>query len=310
MRYIRWPILFAAVALIWACTPFLGPRMPDGGDGPTFSPPDGREDSVEATLSFDSQAPTDIAGGNDSLVDITSASEVRPDLADATPEAPVDIAMQDADDVRAKDVEGDQATCPGAPGCKKLDGELCVSDSECATGTCGGRCCAAGCSCTQPSAANLLVNPGIDRDLNGWRISQNTLSRSLSDAERCPYSGSLTTVLPAGRDELTVDQCVSHVPLKGDFNFGARSNTVNGSGYVVACQLAVYSGFNCDGDLILTNETDSSKPNFGWQQLDASLSMISGANSFDFSCYLFADSQLDTTFYLDMLYVSRAPSRY
>ena len=117
-------------------------------------------------------------------------------------------------------------------------------------------------------------------------------------------------VLPAMGEEVQIDQCASRVPLRGDFNFGARVNTVGGSGYVVACRLAIYSGFNCDGDLIVTNETNQSKPDFGWTQLDASLPMLSGANSFDFSCYLVAGPDTPTTFHLDMLYVSRAPSRF
>src|SRR5882757_5608686 len=32
MSYIRWTILFGTVAGLAACTPFLGPRTPDGGD--------------------------------------------------------------------------------------------------------------------------------------------------------------------------------------------------------------------------------------------------------------------------------------
>jgi hypothetical protein len=220
-----------------------------------------------------------------------------------------------------------RTTCGGAPDCvpadycagtrctpKKPDGTPCSSSIECSMGTCGGLCCAAGCSCTQPTVANVLKNPGIDKDTAGWTIDSGTLSRSLSDAERCPYSGSLITTIAAGGAERTVSQCVSNKPLAGNFNFGAHIQTIGGSGAGVICQAAFWSGFNCDGDTIVTNETVGLASTSGWQtpipESSPDGTPVSGANSLRFSCYLLADPSVSTDFYLDMLYVAKVPNHY
>jgi hypothetical protein len=308
MRYIRWTLLFAAVAAVWACTPFVG-KTSDGGGRNLDSSPGMDADADAAISGSDSKEASDVAVAPEtpSAVDAVVDNESLP--IDSSLEERAEALSRDATEAGAPDTGIDHPTCPGSPTCKKPDGEICTADAECATGTCGGRCCAAGCSCTQPNSTNLLLNPGIDRDTSGWSIENGTLSRSLSDAERCPYSGSMTTNIPAGGGNISIGQCVPNTPLKGDFNFGASVYSTGG-GFVVACQLVLYSGFHCDADQIATNETDSSKPDFGWNDISASLTMISGANSFDFRCALEGDAQDATTFYLDMLYVSRAPNRY
>jgi hypothetical protein len=194
---------------------------------------------------------------------------------------------------------------------KKREGDLCSADAECGDGTCGGRCCAAGCTCSQPSAKNFLNNPGLDKDASGWTITKGTVSRSLMDAELCRFSGSLVVTIPAGGDNRVLHQCVSNTPFKGDFTFGAKVQTVGGSvASVQACQVNFYSGTNCDADLVVQQETDPQGILSGWQALSGTVSTVSGANSVDFACYLLADATADASFYLDMLYVSRAPDRY
>jgi hypothetical protein len=306
MGYVRWACLFVFVAAVWACTPFAGLK-PDGGGGASVSS-SGEGDSSQSSLPDQSEDASGVGGAADkpsNAADLVSVDESR--SMDSGRDDRAEALTRDADG--AVDLGAEHPTCPGAPGCKKTDGEVCSVAGECTTGVCGGRCCAAGCSCTQPSPSNLLANPGFDRDLSGWIATKNTVSRSLSDAEKCPYSGSITAEVPAGGDGLTIGQCVASTPLSGVFNFGARVNSAGG-GFVTACQVVLFSGFHCDADQLATNETDPSRANFGWNQLDASLPMISGANSFEFRCSLQPDPLTATTFYLDMLYVSRAPNRY
>jgi hypothetical protein len=186
---------------------------------------------------------------------------------------------------------------------KKPDGEVCSSASECLTGVCGGLCCAAGCNCPQPDPTNVLKNPGIDKDTSGWMVDVGTLSRSLSDADLCPYSGSLLITNNTGQGS-TLRQCVTNTPLEGTFDFGAKIRSNGG----IVCQVLFYSGFNCDGDEILDNETHGTN---GDEQVwespspEGELAPISGANSVSFTCYVGG-----TETYLDQLYVSKSPAAY
>jgi hypothetical protein len=195
---------------------------------------------------------------------------------------------------------------------KKADKELCSTNSECLTGTCGGRCCAAGCTCTQPSKANVLKNPGIDMDSSGWTIAGGTLSRSLSDFEKCPYSGSLMAIVPPGGNA-HLSQCVANTPFSGDFNFGYQGR-IDGEGSVV-CQVRFYSGFNCDADLVITNETSSLSTHFPWQMPKPDSlpdgTPVEGANSALLDCSMSNASTSDaSSFYLDALFISRSPTQY
>ena len=195
----------------------------------------------------------------------------------------------------------------GAGGTVKPDGEPCSSAGECLTGVCGGRCCAAGCTCTLPSPANVLKDPGIDVGVTNWTKNVGTISRSLSDAERCPYSGSLAAT---GSGAQTITQCVPNTPLVGDFNFGARFRfESNGAAPdPPICQANFYSGFNCDGDLVVQNEAYTPTPAGSWQSVSNVVSGVAGANSVALTCYLFPSTGV--TYYLDMLYVSKAPGAF
>jgi hypothetical protein len=211
-----------------------------------------------------------------------------------------------------------RTTCAGAGDCisadyctgttcvaKKADGQPCASATECAQGVCGGLCCAAGCTCTQPSPGNILKNAGFDKDTSGWMAESGSFSRSLSDAQTCAYSGSLTTtVAPGGQN--VVSECVSNTPLVGDFNFGAKIEASNSSA-VAFCQVNFYSGFNCDADLVSQNETDLSTGSAGYFENNTTTFplMVFGSNSVKFSCYFQSVMSTESTFWLDMVYVSK-----
>lgn len=190
---------------------------------------------------------------------------------------------------------------------KKPDGDPCSSAAECLTGVCGGRCCAAGCTCTLPSPGNVLKDPGIDVAVTNWTKNIGTISRSLSDAERCPYSGSLAATADGAQ---TITQCVPNTVLVGDFNFGARfrfeSNGAPPDPPI--CQANFYSGFNCNGDLVVQNEAYTPTPAGSWQSVSSVVVGVAGANSVAMTCYLFPSTGV--TYYLDMLYVSKAPAAF
>lgn len=195
----------------------------------------------------------------------------------------------------------------GGTGGLKADGQPCSAASECATGVCGGRCCAAGCTCTLPSASNLLKDPGIDVDVSNWTASIGAITKSAFDAQKCPYSGSLAATADA---EQVVTQCVRNTPLVGDFNFGAQFRFDSTGAPLTApiCQVSFNSGFNCDADIVLQNETGAATGTGDWQTVSATLPGVTGANSVAFSCYLFLST--GATFYLDMLYVSKTPGTF
>jgi hypothetical protein len=204
------------------------------------------------------------------------------------------------------------AYCSGTTcAAKKPDGQVCSSATECANGVCGGLCCAAGCNCTQPSPANVVKNAGIDKDTTGWTVVDATLAHSSSDAQRCPYSGSLRVVPDPNAPWSTLSQCISNVPLVGDFNIGIafNSESTGEAPDPPLCQVNFNSGFNCDADLVGQNETDAPTSTFsGWQIVSTQLMGISGANSVELTCY-FAGSTTETiVYYFDMAYISKAPS--
>jgi hypothetical protein len=301
MKYLRWSLLFAAVAALWACKAFVAPKTPDAG----------RNAPADATTDAPLEQTSSPSGAMEAMVDESASVDAETGTPDSHPDAMFDAVAAEKSLDATTDTSVVEAGCDLTGTCKKSDGELCLADTECATGTCGGRCCAAGCTCTQPSPANLLRDPGFDHDISGWTINAGALTRSLSDVERCPYSGSLSTTIPAGAAERSLERCMSNTPLRGDFNFGAKVQVSGGNmASVLACQIIFFSGFNCDADPIAMNETDPASSRDGWQDLTASVPMVSGANSATFRCALLSDPAVETTYYFDMAYVSRAPSLY
>jgi len=131
--------------------------------------------------------------------------------------------------------------------------------------------------------------------------------RALFDAERCPYSGSLAATADSAQ---SVTQCVPNTPLFGDFVFGGafRIDSNGPSAPPPICQSSFYSGFNCDADVIVTNETDPPAAGGTWRSISGVVPNVTGANSVAFNCYL--GSTTGVTYYLDMLYLSRAPGGF
>ncbi len=213
---------------------------------------------------------------------------------------------------------GASAYCSGGS-CvaKKAPGALCGSASECSSNLCGGRCCNPGapCTCTQPTSGNLLKNPGFDSDLSSW--TQDTVggggfawlanspadgNNVFGDVEQCPFSGSAFISSPANVIQ-RLWQCVNISP-QTNYNFGNRSHSSGGAyGY---CDVDLYPGANCSGNP--TNVASGYWINVTWSP-DLTYTFSSGiSSSARVSCY--NGSDFAAAFYVDQVYLSRAPSKY
>ncbi|HEY2731566.1 MAG TPA: hypothetical protein VGK52_16600 [Polyangia bacterium] len=187
---------------------------------------------------------------------------------------------------------------------KKQDGELCSANTECTHGACSGRCCL-GCTCTQPSAANVLKNTGFDKDTSGWAITGGTIAQMpFSDADACPYSGSLVaTATGANLAELT--QCVSAVALSGTFNFGTRM--LAGQANASICGVRFFLSPDCTGDEIVDDELLGPVNSSEWQSPSPETAgpvPVTNAHSVLFFC------EIGGTLYLDEPFISKIPATY
>jgi hypothetical protein len=197
---------------------------------------------------------------------------------------------------------------------KKADGALCSANGECIQGSCSGRCCL-GCKCTQPSAANVLKNPGFDLDINGWTLLDATTNSTLrgtdwtqfSDEESCPYSGAIVVTLPAANTSGVLRQCASNLNLDGNYNFGIRGFVI-GDG-VAICGVRFYPSSDCSGSQLVDDELNAIAGN-AWQAPAPETSIpsvsVSGAHSVLFFCSVGGTS----SYYFDRAYVSKIPATY
>jgi len=108
--------------------------------------------------------------------------------------------------------------------------------------------------------------------------------------------------VPAGSSGATLTECVHNVPLNGLYYFGVDFQNLSGSGTVI-CQIDFYSGFDCNGNTLLDNETKPPASQEGWQKLtpEAALTPIAGGNSVRFDCILGSDA----TYNFDKFYVTK-----
>jgi len=121
---------------------------------------------------------------------------------------------------------------------RKALGALCSTYDECRTSICGGRCCAAPCTCPQSSAQNLFKNPGFDSDLTAWGTTG--IQWSSQDADGCPFSGSANILAANGNPS----QCVP-VSMGESYDFGGWFRNLDG--LIFVCQLQTYPQPDCTG---------------------------------------------------------------
>jgi hypothetical protein len=227
--------------------------------------------------------------------------------------------------------------CDPASHCspQKSFGTVCGRADECASGICGGfqtgirngRCCAQSCTCPQPSAGNLLANPGFDQNLSSWKFiigAGADISRSsFYDADSCQYSGQMQMIIGDSTDAAAW-QCVS---LSGSaassYYFGGmiRASAVSESvtngltPWEGDCRITFYAtGADCLADtsplgekyLVVSTAPVASDT---WYAFGSSLTTPGGSGAIRYKCETVDDgAPFPTTIYFDKLYLNASGS--
>jgi hypothetical protein len=164
-----------------------------------------------------------------------------------------------------------------------------------------GRCCPAGsaCNCPQPNAGNLLKNPGFDDNVSNWG-TEGTFTRDSSDADGCPYSGSLqASGYPA--------QCV---PVSGgtQYNLGfSYKHPLNQDDGPISCYVDFRDDFVCMGTAVGDNPTLGDFDSRGivpWKSLNMAITAPASARSAVVRCVV------PGNWNLDKLFLTPAPGNY
>ncbi|HTA88436.1 MAG TPA: hypothetical protein VK745_02630 [Polyangiaceae bacterium] len=199
---------------------------------------------------------------------------------------------------------------------KSVAGQLCAANTECQSGTCSGRCCSSGtpCMCPQPSAGNLIKNPGFDTSLAGWTVDPGpatidwqpgtflTPNGSYADANACAFSGSAYISEPDSGDSQLIWQCVNVVP-QTDYNFGVQIATLSGA--YAFCDADLYAGPSCTGGT--SNAADYEWLNVAWSSGTFPTTFNTGFNStVKISCHV----EMGGSFFFDDIYLTPAPGMY
>ncbi|HMA93625.1 MAG TPA: hypothetical protein VKP30_13125, partial [Polyangiaceae bacterium] len=158
--------------------------------------------------------------------------------------------------------------CPGStPRCSAGACVQCVVGADCPSlGYGEGSICTSNhtCRCREPSAGNLLKNPGFDTSLANWTTSpcEGCASQphgfsSNHDADGCSASGAVMLTYYTLASSY-VAQCVPFQP-NTNYNFGFAfmqqdATSIN----AIRCVLNQYSGSTCSGSTISSNVSLSS----------------------------------------------------
>lgn len=201
---------------------------------------------------------------------------------------------------------------------KLAAGALCTSAAQCQSGDCSGRCCASGnaCNCPQPSANNLVKNPGFDKDLSSWTIDSGpatinwqpgtfmTGNQTYADGHDCPYSGAAYVSNPsADQNSQLIWQCVA-IKAQTDYNFGVQQATLSGA--YTHCTIDTYAGPGCTGGNP-NNLGDSEWINVAWSSGDYPTMFNSGFYvSAKIACYV----EPGGSFFFDNVYLTPSPGKY
>jgi len=192
------------------------------------------------------------------------------------------------------------------------NGQICGGNSQCTSSICGGRCCPgpAFCSCSQPSAANLVPNAGFDSGLPSWTVpsSSGTVSWTSDDAEACPYSGAASIVAGAlASDEAASNQSQLQSPCLGvspstSYNFGGKLK-----GYGL-CQVNLYQNSNCTAALAGGGGIPANNNPASWPSNTNSAFSSGNAHSAIITCT--GGSSAGLTLHIDMIYLTPAPGSF
>jgi hypothetical protein len=200
---------------------------------------------------------------------------------------------------------------------KVTNGTLCSSNAQCTSGVCGGRCCAqTPCTCPQPSAGNVIKNPGFDKDLSGWTVDAGsatinwqpgtfvTGNGTAADGQSCDYSGAayIAGSDPASNSQ-NIWQCVA-IKTQTDYNFGVQQATLTGA--YAHCALDLYPGPGCTGGNP-NNVADIQWLNVAWSLGTYPTMFNSG---FDVSAKVYCYVEMGGAFFFDNIYITPQPGMY
>jgi hypothetical protein len=208
-------------------------------------------------------------------------------------------------------------TCLGGVCAKKPNGTPCAAAAECTSNVCGGRCCPVGtaCNCPQPSAGNLLTNPGFETTAgrSGWTpMGGNTdayASVDPFDAHGCPYSSSLKLYTYLASYPPSLTQCVP-VSASKTYNFGAM--IYDQYCYGVFCELHWFNGASC-GNVEVGSELIQSTATAWTAATAGPLTPPSDAVSARVICRSNGPAPgggADCWAYIDEVYLTPAPGKY
>jgi hypothetical protein len=151
---------------------------------------------------------------------------------------------------------------------QKANGTICSGPDECTSGFCGGsepgghsgRCCPS-CSCPQPTAGNLLAQPGLDANpgfgsASPWqRYLTSTPSGNANivwigsyDRDGCPYSGAMDVMLGDQKNGIFY-QCVPATANQmyyfgGQFRAPAVPEKFGGTPWQAYCSIVFYTSMS------------------------------------------------------------------
>lgn len=227
----------------------------------------------------------------------------------------------------------------------KAVGSLCKAPAECTTAICNnyetnvrpGHCCATptNCACPGPAFANLLKNPGFDKDLSSWDIHDNGVPGGtyswyqFEERDMCPHSGQFRRNPNSSTSGYTVSirQCVP-VQAGTSYNFGGswKSSKLpepapGGEAWNASCMMAFYATLDLCKDY--DNEYQSrfdgwktadfhfqTSETYRWYDFRETIKAPNSAQAAVLDCTGTDDYAANTTIYFDKLYVSPAPTQY
>lgn len=227
----------------------------------------------------------------------------------------------------------------------KPPGSLCKAAAECNTAICNnattnvrpGHCCTTptNCNCPGPAFANLLTNPGFDKDLSGWDVHDNGVPGGTNgwyqfeERDACPYSGQFTRAANSTTSgyRVSIRQCVP-VQAGTSYNFGGswKASTLpepnpGGEAWQASCDIAFYATLALckDYDNEYANRFDGSMSvdlytptlaKYTWYDFNQTMTAPASAQAAVLDCSATDDYAPTSTLYFDKFYISPAPSKF
>jgi len=222
----------------------------------------------------------------------------------------------------------------------KSTGSLCKAPAECTTNICNnsvanksfGHCCTTPtCNCPGPAFANLLKNPGFDKDLANWDVyTDGGTYRWYQPEERdsCSFSGQFVRdASESAHYQSHLRQCVP-VQQNTDYNFGGswKSSTLfgdppNGEQWNASCVIAFYATLALcqDNDNEYQNRFDGwttivldtqTPARYQWFDFKQKFTAPAAAQAAVIDCMVTDDYAPTTSVYFDKFFISPSPSAF